>query len=264
MDSATGPFDPKDLPEVDARLEALGQTLDAAGASTPFGIIAIGFGHRARSLWLGLRHASTGPSHASVQLILRGLVEMTILLPWLAKEPILHPRLWVAEADRQILKMLRAAPTSAGPVLAAGLARVATPERIAEFEQTIAEARAAAIAAAVTGVGRGGPLVPTLAEMVKVVDTPAAREAYAVAYNFLSGFTHSGARALPVHVTPDGVFIDDASPGDPSGDRTMAAVAYSMILEVVSETAGLGIEDEVRAVRARMLAASPVAAPGES
>ncbi len=256
-DPTLGAFDPAELPEIEGRLEDLGQALDVVGPSTPFGIVALGFGHRARSLWLGLRHASTGPSDASVQLILRALVEMTILLPWLAKDPDLNPRLWVAEAERQMLKMFRIAPTHASPRLAAGLIDVGTPERIAEFERTVADARAAAMAAEVTGVGRRGSVVPSLAEMVKVVDTPAAREAYGIAYNYLSGFTHSGARALGVHATPDGVLLDDGAPGDTLPDRAMGAIAHAMILELVSEIAGLGIEVDVRALRTRMLATTP-------
>jgi len=261
-DPTPGAFDPAELPEIERRLEELGQALDVLGPSTPFGIVALGFGHRARSLWLGLRHAATGPSHASVQLILRALVEMTILLPWLAKDPDLHPRLWVAEAERQILKMLQNAPTHASPSLAAGLTEVSTSERIAEFEQTVAGARTAAIAAGVTGVGRRGSLVPSLADMVKVVDTPAARDAYGIAYNYLSGFAHSGARALGMSVTSGGVLLDDGPPGDTLPDRALGAVAHAMILEIVSEIAKLGIEGDVRALRTRMLATT--AAPVES
>lgn len=55
-------FDPMKLPAIEARLEELGRALDNLGQSTPFGIVALGCGHRARSLWLGLRHASVGPS----------------------------------------------------------------------------------------------------------------------------------------------------------------------------------------------------------
>lgn len=261
-DPALSAFDPAELPGIEARLEELGQALDVQGRLTPFGIVALGFGHRARSLWLGLRHASTGPSHASVQLILRALVEMTILLPWLAKDPDLHPRLWVAEAERQILKMLQKAPTHASPRLAAGLAGVlGTPERISEFERAVAEARTAAIAAGVSGVGRRGSLVSSLAEMVEAVDTPAAREAYGIAYNYLSGFTHSRAGALAMRVTSDGVLLEDGPPENTLPDRALGAVAYAMILELVSEIAGLGIEGDVRVLRTRILATTP--APGE-
>jgi Family of unknown function (DUF5677) len=261
-DPTLGAFDPAELPEIERRLEELGQALDVSGPSTPFGIVALGFGHRARSLWLGLRHASAGPSHASVQLILRALVEMTILLPWLAKDPDLYLRLWVAEGERQLLRMLENAPTHANPRLAAGLTEIGTSERIAELEQTVADARTAAMAAEVTGVGRRGPLVPSIADMVKAINTPAAREAYGIAYNVLSGFTHSGARALGMRVTSVGVLLDDGPPGDTLPDRVMGAVAHAMVLELVSEIAGLGIEGDVRALRTRMLATTP--APVES
>ena len=252
----SGAFDPSELPEIEARLEQLGSALDVTGPSTPFGIVALGFGHRARSLWLGLGHAAAGPSHASMQVILRAIVEMTILLPWLAKDPELHPRLWTAEGERHILAMLRGAPRNAGPRLAAGLAQVGTAERVAEFEQTVEAARRDALTARVRGVGRGGSLVPNLAEMVEAVDTPAVREAYGIAYSYLSGFTHSGARSLGVHVTSDGVVLDDGPPEDTRGDRTLAAIAYAMLLELVSGIAGLGIEEEVGRLRARMLRSS--------
>lgn len=247
-------FDPAELPDIESRLEELGLALDMAGQSTPFGIVALGVGQRGRSLWLGLRHATTGPSHASVQVILRALVELTILLPWLALNPDLHPRLWLAEATRQISKLLQKAPTHAGPRMAAGLADLGTEEQIAELEQAVAVARTAALAAAVPGVGRGGSLIPNLDEMVKTIDTPEAREAYGIAYSYLSGFTHSGALALGMSFTSDGVLLEDGPPENAVGDRALGAVAYAMILELVSESATLGIEGEARELRLRMLA----------
>jgi hypothetical protein len=257
-------FDPTELPGIESRLEELGLALDMMGQSTPFGIVALGVGQRARSLWLGLRHATTGPSNASVQVILRALVELTILLPWLAINPDLHPRLWLAEATRQIAKMLQKAPTHAGPQMAAGLAHLGTAARIAELEQAVSAARTAALAAAVAGVGRGGALMPNLDEMVKAIDTPAAREAYGLAYNYLSGFTHSGALALGLSFAPDGVSIEDGPPSNAVGDRALGAVAHAMTLELVSEITGLGIEGDVRVLRTRILATGPVAPRGRS
>lgn len=49
-------------------------------------------------------------------------------------------------AQRPILKLLQNAPTHASPRLAAGLIEVGTPERIAEFNQTVEDARTAAMA----------------------------------------------------------------------------------------------------------------------
>ena len=70
------------LVEVERRLESLHSALDITGDSTPIGVIALAFGHRARSLYLGVRHAVEGPSEATAQAALRVLVEQTILLPW--------------------------------------------------------------------------------------------------------------------------------------------------------------------------------------
>lgn len=247
-------FDPAELPGIEARLDELGHVLDSLGRSTPFGIFALAFGHRARSLWLGLRYASTGPSDASAQVILRALVEMTILLPWLAMDRDLHLRLWFAEAQRQMVNMFDKAPTHTSARRAASMAEIGTPERIAEMRKAVADARMEATAARVIGVGRRGPLVPSLNHMVKVIDTPAAREAYGIVYNHLSGFTHSGALALGMSFTSAGVMLDDGPPGNALGDRTMGAVAYAQILELVSEVAKLGIEDDARVLRARILA----------
>lgn len=256
--ASTGPFDPADLPEVEARLEVLGQSLDTGMPTTTFGLVALGFGHRARSLWRGLLHASSGPSDASVQLILRGLVEMTILLPWLAKNPDVHLALWGAEGERQILKLLRDGPTNAGTQLAAGLAQRATPERLAAIERAVAEARSRGRAANTIGLRPNGSLLPSLPEMVRAVNTPAAREAYTISYNFLSDFTHSGSRSLAEGVMAGGIFNDGPSQ-DSRGDRALAAVSYAMVLEVASQAASLGIEDDARRLRARILASSPAA-----
>lgn len=177
------PFDPADLPSLEERLEALGLGLDVDGPSTPVGIVAIALAQRARSLWFGLRHATDGPSDASVKLILRGLVELTILLPWLAKEPDLHMRLWVAEGEYQMLKLMLGAPANAGSMLAAGIAERASPDMVAKAENSIAAARASAMAAGVRGVGQRGSLIPDLAQMVDVIDTAAAREAYGVTFS---------------------------------------------------------------------------------
>jgi len=96
--------------------------------------------------------------------------------------------------------------------------------------------------------------------MVRVVDTSAAREAYGIAYNLLSGFTHSGALDLGMSFTSAGVLLDDGPPENALGDRMLAAVSYAMILEFVSEIAQLGIEGDARGLRLRMLATTEAAA----
>lgn len=253
-EQSAGPFDPaREIPGIELALERLGTVLDRTGALDPFGIIALGICRRARSLWLGVRHSAAGPSNATVQVGVRAMVEIVILLPWLALDPVLHTRLWTGESERQILAMTRRAPTHASPRVAEGIARTLSAERVGEMERAVREVRDAALAAHVKGVGRNGGLVPSLETMVEVVDSPVVREAYGVGYNYLSGFVHSGARSLGVSLTPAGVMFDDDVPSGTLGDRAMAAMAYAVILELASEIVGFDTAPAARRIRERML-----------
>lgn len=247
-------FNAEELPDIELELIQLSKAIDAPRSATAFGLVAAGLASRARSIWMGIHHASEGPSNATVQLALRALVELTILLPWLATNPEVHLRLWAAEGERQIRKLLRNAPTHAGPRLAAALAEQATPERLAALDAAVNEARAIARSNGVRGVGTAGSLLPSIEKMVEVVGTPAAREAYGIAYNMLSSFTHTGARGLGVRFEADGVLLDDGAPDNPVGDRTLAAIAFAITLMYASEHIGLGIESRVAELRDRMLA----------
>lgn len=90
------------LVAVEADIAILHGVLDRTGNSTPTGIIALAFGHRARSLYLGILHAIDGPSEATVQAALRVLIEQTITLPWLLLNRDVHPFLWKAEQESAI------------------------------------------------------------------------------------------------------------------------------------------------------------------
>jgi hypothetical protein len=60
-----------------------------------------------------------------------------------------------------------------------------------------------------------------------------------------------------MRVTPDGVLLEDGPPESPLPDRALAAVAYAVILELVSEIAQLSSESDVRVLRLRILATTP-------
>jgi hypothetical protein len=244
------------LVEVERRLEALHSALDFTGGSTPVGIIALAFGHRARSLYLGVLDAAEGPSEATAQAALRVLIEQTILLPWLLLNPEVHPFLWKAEHERHLRNLIRDAPTKAGSKFAADLAAGVSDDLLEGLNQAVAAARALAIERAVVGVGKNGSLLPGLDLMTAQVGTPEAKEAYHIAYNMISGWTHSSAGGLGMIVTPFGVVFDDGPIGDTAPIRSMAAAAYLYMLEIVSKEAGLKIEDEASALRRQLLAPS--------
>lgn len=243
----------RELPGIERELEAIGGALDTYPGGDAIGVIAVGFARRARSLWLGIRYALEGPSDALVQVGVRTLIEILLLEPWLALNPDLHLRLWAAEAERQMIKLGRLAPRSAGTRLAQGIAERLPLVRIREMEARIAETRSAALQAGVSGISRNGSLVPSLEAMVEAVGTPMVREAYAFAYNRLSGFAHSGAGALGITATAEGVIYDDGLPQGALSDRATSAIAYASILELTSDIALLGISEPARELRLRML-----------
>jgi hypothetical protein len=197
---------------VERRLEALHSALDFTGGSTPVGIIALAFGHRARSLYLGVLDAAEGPSEATAQAALRVLIEQTILLPWLLLNPEVHPFLWKAEHERHLRNLIRDAPTKAGSKFAADLAAGVSDDVLEGLDRAVAAARALAIERAVVGV-KNGSLLPGLDVMTAQVGTPEAKEAYHISYNMISGWTHSSAGGLGMIVTPSGVVFDDGPVG---------------------------------------------------
>lgn len=240
------------LAAVERQIETLHPALDFIGHSTPTAIIALAFGHRARSLYLGILHAIAGPSEATAQIALRVLVEQTITLPWLLLNRDVHPFLWKAEQERHLRSIIRDAPTKAGTRFAAGLAAQMPPDAIAVLDARISESRSLAAAKGVA-VRPNGSLLPSIADMAAQVGTPEAKEAYHVAYNMMSGWTHSGAGGLGLTFTPDGIVLADGPVEDDAPIRAMAAKSYLYVLTIVSREAGLGIEDEAEALRQQLL-----------
>ena len=253
------PHDPAALTrliEVEHRLEMLHSALDFTGESTPVGIIALAFGHRARSLYLGVLHAAEGPSEASAQVVLRVLVEQTIRLPWILLDREVHPVLWKAETDRHVRNLIKDGPSKTGSGLAAAIAAQVSVDVHEGLDRGVTEARALALAKGVVGVGRNGSLLPGLAVMTEQVGTPEAKEAYHLAYSMISGWTHTGAGAIGMIVTQEGVKFANGPVEDTAPIRSMAAAAYLYMLEIVSREAGLSIENDAGALRRQLLAPS--------
>jgi len=241
------------LVNVERQLESLQSTLDFTGGSTPVGIIALAFGHRARSLYLGIRHSAEGPSEAAAQAALRALVEQTIILPWLLLDRDVHPTLWKAENERHLRNLIRDGPAKSGSGSAALLSARVSPQVLANLERWVDEARALAIEKHVVGVRESGSLLPGLDVMTAQIGTAEAKEAYFIAYSLISGWTHSSAGALGMVFRPDGVLFENGPVEDTAPIRSMAAAAYLYVLEIVSREVGLAIEDEAGSPRKQLL-----------
>ncbi len=241
------------LTDVERRLQALDPALDITGPSTPIGIVALAFGHRARSLYRGVLHAVEGPSEAAAQVALRALIEQTILLAWLLLDPDVHLRLWTAEHQRHMRNLIMKAPTKAGSRFAAGLAEIVSDDAANTLDGAIAEGRRLAIEKRVVGVRKNASLLPGLEVMTEQVGTPEAKEAYHIVYNLISGWAHSGAGDLGLTVTAAGVIFDDDRVDDSAPIRAMAAAAYLYMLGLVSRAADLSIEDQAESLRQQLL-----------
>jgi len=174
------------------------------------------------------------------------------VLPWILLNREVHPFLWKAEHERHMRSLIRDAPSKAGTRFAAGLAARMPDGALDVLDDAISKARALALEKGVP-VRKNGNLLPSLAEMSARVGTPEAKEAYHIAYNMMSGWTHSGAGGLGMVFTPAGVIFDDGSVEDAAPISAMAAASYLYVLTIVSQEANLGIEGETEALRKQLL-----------
>lgn len=233
----------------DAELEKFGDELDRDGIPlpTPWSPAALMLAHRGRSLYKGFRHAAKGPSGVVAWSAVRLLLEAWILLRWLELNPELHLELWAAEQERHVRTLIAEGSKKGHPSLGKRLMADLGPERLAQIDRTIAEARAKGLAAGMKI--KTGPLLPNLPAMAEAIGADEVSEGYHWAYGFLSSFVHAGAGSFEgrVSVTPNSqVRIDDGPLADAWPARTLAVRIYAFVLRDVSRILGLGIDAEVQ------------------
>jgi hypothetical protein len=254
-----------ELPAVEVQLEQLAAAaLDTTHAlPTQFSPIAHAFGHRGRSLWRGIRHATEGPSAAAAHALVRSLFEAWVLLRWLELNPDMHVPLWQADHERHALELLREPEAVIGRRLAAKFRDWAPDGLIARKEESIAKARADGRAAGVKSVSRkpDGRLLPSMPEMIEAISAPAISEGYAVIYPLSSAFIHSSAGAVLGTVAFDEAAktfdIDDGPLADEVPVRMLAATVFAGLLTDVSLFAELGVEEDSDLIRRALVANIP-------
>ncbi len=179
------------------------------------------------------------------------MLEINTLVRFLRKEPDLHTELWEAEGERTALALVdehkRLHEAGWGP-------RELTRDAVEEKKVRVAEARRKALAAKVPGVSAGsGSVLPSIAHQLKVIDEPAASEAYTWGYRPTGWDTHSGARAF---VFGDWIERNDGTmsyhetkaPEDQLGSRALAVTCFGSTLELAAIVLPLPIESEARAI----------------
>ncbi len=205
---------------------------------------------RSRSLVDAINWLVDGPSDAATWIVARSLVDLAITIAWLRVDPATHGKLWSAEAYRRELELL---PILEEHMRTGQSKAPALESAIALKRSIVSQARLLARDAGVAGVGRKGPLVPTLKDRAEQVGTEATRVAYSMFFSPWSEWGHTGAGSLAVRVENGTVVLDDGPPKNPVQVHALTYALYAYALAELSRWIGLGVEDECDVLRGKLV-----------
>jgi hypothetical protein len=205
---------------------------------------------RSRSLVDAINWLVEGPSDAATRIVMRSLADLAITIAWLRVDPATHTKLWSAEAYRRELELL--------PVLEEHMRSdqqkpPALVDAIEQKKSIVSQARVLACEAGVAGVGRRGPLIPSLKDRARQVGTEATPVIYSLFFGPWSEWGHTGAGSLDVRLDDDTVVVDDGPPKDPTQILALTYALYSYSLAELSRWISLGVEDECDALREELV-----------
>jgi hypothetical protein len=241
-DSKSGP----PLPLLQARLLDLSRVLDTSEAIKGPEGVALTIGRRCREHF---RVAIAADADATAMINMRPLALAIILLRWIQQDPPLRTDLWIAQGELDERKMIEAARRNT-EVAASWPAP--DPARQADHEAFIAAARRVAGEEGASWVGGKGDLLPGESVMADAVNTEQVRQAYDIAYRVSSMWGHLSAGSFKnaLEQREDGLYLAGPETTWVDGTRTMATSLFAIVLAIVSELAGLGIEREASLIRA--------------
>ncbi len=231
------------------RLVALGSGLDRPlSGATEAAAVAIGLGMQAALVYEGVRQACAAGSTTSAMIIVRALIEVTILLRWIEADRELHVRMWLAEDDRQRILAAEAFTelrTRRGldPIV------ILTDDEVTAMRATANNVRTEARRRR-EHLGDAGAVMPSIEHMARTTDD--LWEAYSVVYRVASPWTHTGGRALSGHrieARVDGPHLVPENGWTGMSIRALAAPAFAMALASASRQAGLALHSEADSIR---------------
>jgi hypothetical protein len=185
------------LDRVEADLLALRERLRKPVENDLVHTTLLVLGTRASSLFRGFVVLAGSDAPSAALALMRPAVEINLMLRFIVANPELHAELWVAEGERESLKLIR--EFAADPELAAKDPALDPASGWAtERADYIEEVRAKALAAGVIGVSTkaGGGVMPDMRTIAFSHGDQATREAYTLAYRALSQDVHGGSRAF--------------------------------------------------------------------
>ena len=240
------PEGPPPLGLLQGRLLELSRALDTNESVKGPAAAAITIGRRCREHF-GVAAASEADATAMVNT--RPLAVAIIRLRWIQQDPPLRTDLWVAQGELDERKMIDAARRNTE--LAASWP-APNSELQADHEAFIAEVRRLARAEGANWVGEKGDLLPRESVMADAVNTEQVRQAYDIAFRVSSMWSHVSAGSFKnaVEEREDGLYLAGPETTWLPGTQALATSLFAIILTIVSELAGLGIEREANLIRA--------------
>jgi hypothetical protein len=211
------------LLEIETRLDEVAVTSLSNPPKWP--AAACFLGARALTIDRGIRACVAVPASAAVQILLRSLVDLAILVDWIAQDPGRRVVLWEAESERESATYIREA-VDLGLIAFLGLDEVEAKRVCDAKMEQVARARQMA------GIG------PKVAEQLGREER---RQLYTGLLRTSSAYTHSSATS----------FAEMAMLGNSEGPlrnpeevRKTAVALLARVMGSVSRASGLGIESE--------------------
>lgn len=230
------------------KLLELATALDEPVAPQRFPLSLVALGQRARTLYRGFLTLEKSSVPMASRALMRPMIEINILVRFLAADPDLHLELWEAEGDRNTVAIIEEMDKHAERWGRPNIPAVTLRERRAR----VSAARQRARDAEVAGVGRRGAVMPSTAQQLDTIGEPAASEAYTFAYRPMAWDIHTNARTFlagTFEEKNDGtVSYTDAGEGNRHGARALALATFASTLELVAHHLGLSIEGDAHAI----------------
>jgi hypothetical protein len=220
------------LLEIETRLDEVAVTSLSNPPKWP--AAACFLGARALTIDRGIRACVAVPASAAVQILLRSLVDLAILVDWIAQDPGRRVVLWEAESERESATYIREA-VDLGLIAFLGLDEVEAKRVCDAKMEQVARARQMA------GIGPKDRLLPFTDKMAEQLGREERRQLYTGLLRTSSAYTHSSATS----------FAEMAMLGNSEGPlrnpeevRKTAVALLARVMGSVSRASGLGIESE--------------------
>jgi hypothetical protein len=215
-----------------------------------FKLAVLVLGQRSRTLFCGFLELQAGSVPSSSRALLRPLIEINILIRFLAKNPKLHVELWQAEGERNSLAIIE----EHNRLHAERWGRIPDDPADEERRETVKAARKLAIEAELPGAEKRSALLPSTPGQLELIDERAASEAYTLGYRPMSWDVHSGAPSFLnglFEPRNDGSvsYTEESTAEELVGVRAFGMTTFASTLELVGIHTALAIAEDAREIR---------------